>query len=373
MSVVRRDAMMVAHRSWIGLIACLCCASHCRLRSGRLAIRRSMSSHHTRTHVTEAPNAIPAPQRGNQLTQPKLLKEALGGRSSAWRSEYEWRRESERDLPQTQHESAKPHYAWMNTPTARRLIEATAAHELKRAKLFAGQGDEFSNPTEEKQQASSQSQSQQQFRPANPLARDSLDEFSAASQQQQQPQQPFHSPSPFGEAAPSSHAADAAQQFSPRGGSQTQRGGGGSNATRQMHLAGCPISPRSTRGLPLPLSSRAGASGPLSSRGGPVELDRTARGSANSKAGYSSNFHLRGAGALPTHAATTRRALHRLSAGHAAGVTPACEIDWSEWARSMEKKLAQSKGTLATGRGKPAHAGIGAGAAANSNSNGFTR
>lgn len=319
-----------------------------------------MSSHHTRTHVTEAPNAIPAPQRGEQLTQPRLLKEALGGRSSAWRSEYEWRRESER--PQAQHETAapEPHYAWQNTPTARRLIEATAAHELKRAKLFAGQGDEFSNPTEEKQQAQSQSQASQ--RPANPLARDTLDEFSAASQQQQQQQQHFHSPSPFGQAA----AADSAtQQFSPRGGSQTQRGGGGgSNATRQMHLAGCPISPRSTRVLPLPLSSRAGASGPLSPRGGPVELDRTARGSANSKAGYSSNFHLRGAGALPTHAATTRRALHRLSEGHSAGVTPACEIDWSDWARNMEKKLAQSKGTLATGRGKP----MGNGAT----SNGFT-
>lgn len=316
-----------------------------------------MSSHHSRTHVTEAPNAIPAPARGDQITAPKLLQEGYY-RSSAWRSEYEWRRESERPQAQAEAAGPAPHFAWMNTPTARRLIEATKAHELKRAKLFAGQGDEFSNPiTDEKQQPQSQqAQQQQHCRPANPVARDTLDEFAAAGTHQQlqpQPQQPFHSPSPFGQAAafPAASAGSSQQQFS---GSQTQRGGGGDSnaASRQMHLAGCPISPRSTRVLPLPLTSRV--SGPLSPRGGPVELDRTARGSAHSKAGYSSNFHLRGAGALPTHAATTRRALHRLSEGHSSGVTPACEIDWSEWARSMEKKLAQSKGTLATARTKPA-------------------
>jgi len=361
---------------------CSCSALGCSL---------AVMSFHTRSTPTAAPNAAPVGPRSPQVQQARLLQ-ASYFHSAAWRSGYEWRRDDALALASgaTTAEAdaaaaAKaPHYSWQDTATAKAFIAAQKEVEERKARTLAGENPDAltasqrrtPQPTERVQQHDLQAQPQ---RPPNPVARDSLDDFSASGgtrgATQQQPLdstanlRPFHSASPFG--------GDSYDQQQPSVSGQpndyqlTQYGHNGvaSSATTGRSrgrrsaaagepvavLAGVPVHARQFHHLegaaaPGAVGSPNGSQAGRGGRSGAVGATRGA-GSAN--------FPLRGAGALPTHRATTRSALLRLAAQSGDATVAAHSVDpvahpsnWdlAGWGAGVERNLASAKGTLAVQR-----------------------
>jgi hypothetical protein len=322
-------------------------------------------------------------------------------RSAAWRSGYEWRMDDAMALASgaTTAEAdaaaaaAVPHYSWQDTATARAFIEANKKLEERKARILAGEilddpangtGTTAATSQQQRRQTPSQQQQQQSQQPvspsqaaSNPSNRvpDSLDQFHAEAttsgsnghvspfHQTQQPQQQQFQNSGFGDQ----------QQFSNNGYQLTHFGGGGNfgtsngasttRSTRRRNagepvavLAGVPVTARQFQ-----RPNETAASRTLAAQGA-----LTARSRAPVRSTDGANFQLRGAGALPTHRATTHGTLMRLAAtsqshnGASKGVIAqdplAHQSNWdlSSWGADVQRNLARAKGTLATQRPQPA-------------------
>lgn len=231
--------------------------------------------------------------------------------SAAWRSSFEWRRDDERaaaaaaaagrEPPQT----VAPHYMWQDTATARAFIKAK--QQLEETKEAMSHDDQ-------------QRQQQQPPRPSAPLSRDSLDDFSATAasttRRADDGALPLGSRSHF----------DASQAVAAAGGAQQQQ----------------PAASKSTPSASHPSAANTLAGFPFSARSHAVPAPAAPTGSPQSQHRPRScgSFPLRGAGALPTHRATTGASRSRLAADAAARGAPAqADLDWSGWARAVQRTM----------------------------------
>lgn len=264
-----------------------------------------------------------------QVQSAKLLADNYY-RSSAWRTGYEWRQADALEAAREAAEAAngngplrpvtpKPTYSWQNLTTARDYIRAANDQNAKIDRIRAGE-------------VSPQLQSESEA-PLVDQPTDSLDQLQ------------YHH----------THRSQAPSPMRPTY-TQTQYAGGSTpqpNATcgptslprhTGLLLAGVPLMPT---GLPGDgaTHTRANDANDMSDATLVRRLGRAVR---------PANFHLRGAGALPTHRHTTRTATSRHIAGgqvppHLHAQAQVANMDWSGWARSVEAKLNESRGTLQVG------------------------
>ena len=287
-----------------------------------------MTSFHTRSSLPIAPTATSPASRQPQVQRAQLLADNYWT-SAAWRSSFEWRRDDERaaaaaaaagrEPPQ----AVAPHYMWQDTATARAFIKAK--QQLEETKEAMSHDDQ--QPL----------QQQPPPRPSASLSRDSLDDLSTTA------------------ASATRRADDGTLSLGSRsslGVSQTGASAGGvqQQQQQQQQQSAASTSPPHTSPATNTL-----AGFPFSARphAAPTAAAPTGSPQSQHRPRSSGRFPLRGAGALPTHRATTGASRSRLAADAAArGVPAQADLDWSAWARAVQRAM-HPKPTKETAHGRP--------------------
>jgi hypothetical protein len=281
--------------------------------------------------------------------------------------------------------AAVPHYSWQDTATARAFIEANKKLEERKARILAGEvlddaadANGASAAISQQQRRQTPSQQQQSQLPTSASLAASNSSTTQQSNRMPDSLDKFHAEATIGSNGHVSRfnqtQQQQQQQFSHNGFQLTQFGGGDSfgmsngastaRSTRRRNagepvavLAGVPVTARQFQ-----RPNETAASRTLAAQGA-----LTARSRAPVRSTGGANFQLRGAGALPTHRATTHGTLMRLAAG--ATQSPngrsgrivvqdplAHQSNWdlSSWGADVQRNLAGAKGTLATQRPRPA-------------------
>lgn len=365
----------------------------------------------THTKFTRAQDASPQVIQSREL-KANYYRSAAWRTGYEWRAQDELEEKEEQLGLRPKRGNTPPiQYSWQTMQTAKDfLAEAKSLNEMQ-ARVRRGlkpepdNNDNKSNDNNNNDNANvngsgeckepSPDPSQLPRRPSNPIS-DSLDALTQASPQGSftPTTQPFHSISPFGDNQSQQQQPSSAPSFSPSSAPPTTN----SSSHAQPYistLAGFPITHNALPGAPGSISQRLPRPDPrtiptsrthaiphtkfihpihspangaiLGVRGGEKfkEFGSGMTG-PNSNDVKAVNFNLRGAGALPTHRHTTRTSSVRLLAGlqdpsastrhahhpHASAHAHVANMDWSEWARQIEKTIAQNKGTLQLGSPK---------------------